>query len=61
MNDKRKLEKRIEKLQERISMNNHDIEYGEDAYFRKMSRGDNKFCRERIKELKKELSEINGK
>lgn len=55
MNKKQKLEARIKDLQERISMNNQDIEFGEDGSFKKYSRGDNKFCKERLKELQKEL------
>jgi len=53
----KKPKQRIEELEERISMNNHDIEFGEDTYFKKISRQDNKFCKERLKELIKEEKE----
>lgn len=60
MNKKQKLETRIKDLQERISMNNHEIECGEDSHMRMISRGDNKFCKGRLKELMKELFVLVG-
>ncbi len=52
-----KLEQRIKELKERIEMNNQDIEFGEDKDFKKISREDNKFCKPRLKELEKALSD----
>ncbi len=61
MNKKEKLLKRIEDLRERISLNNYDIEWGEDSDFKKISRADNRFCKERLKELEKEYRELEIK
>ncbi len=55
LNEKEQVETRIKDLQERISMNNYDIEHGEDPDSKRISRGDNKFCKPRLKELLNEV------
>lgn len=54
MNKKLELKRRIAELEERISGNDYDIEHGFKD-FKKYNRGDNRFCRGRLRELKKEL------
>ncbi len=61
MKKKEKLLKRIEELKERISMNDYDIKWGEDSDSKRISRGDNRFCKERLKELEKEYRELEIK
>jgi hypothetical protein len=53
----KKIEKRIEDLEERIAMNTWDIEGGEESSFKKYSRSDNVCCRKWLKEAKKELKD----
>ena len=55
------MEKRINDLQERISMNNHDIEWGDDSYSKRISRMDNTFCKGRIRELTRKLNTSENK
>ena len=50
------MENRIKELEERMSMNQYDIDFGEANDFKRYSRIDNTFCRGRIKEIKRKLS-----
>lgn len=52
-----RIERKIKNMQERIDMNNQDIEFGEAPDFKRISRSDNVCCRKWMKELKKELKD----
>lgn len=54
----KRIEKRIIDLQERIAMNNQDIEFGEASDFKKYSRSDNVCCKKWLKEAQKELKDV---